>query len=268
MCKVSSNNNVLDQLDLSGKIAVVTGGGGHLGAALASSLAEAGAQVVVTSRDQKRATSAAAALPNPNDKSHVGVVLDHMETEAIDQCLEKISQQVGPIDILVNNGHHPTTQPIDEATPEDFSRQLANATGYFELARHIRNSAVRRNASASIIMIGSMYGIVGSYPDTYEGIGPASPVAYHALKGSIIHLTRHLAVYWAKDRVRVNCLSPGPFPPATVSTELVQRLEKKSPMGRMGSANELKGALLLLASDAGSYITGQNIVVDGGWTAW
>lgn len=268
MSKTSSTSSVLDLLDLTGKIALVTGGGGHLGAAFASALAEAGALVVVTSRDQGRATQAAAALPNPSGKTHVGVVLDHMETDSIEQCLETITQQVGPIDILVNNGHDPTAQPIDEAIPEDFTRQLANATGYFELARHIRNSAARRNASASIIMIGSMYGIVGSYPDAYEGICPASPVAYHTLKGGIIHLTRHLAVYWAKDRVRVNCLSPGPFPAETVSTELRQRLEAKSPLGRMGSAHELKGALLLLASDAGSYITGQNIVVDGGWTAW
>lgn len=268
MNNLPPTNSVLNQLDLTGKVALVTGGAGHLGAAFASALAEAGAQVVVTSRDQKRATEAAAALPNLDEKKHVGVVLDHLQTDSIDPCLATVTQQVGPIDILVNNGHHPTAQPIDEATPEDFSRQLANATGYFQLARCVRDSAVERNATASIIMIGSMYGLVGSYPDVYEGIGPASPVAYHTLKGGIIHLTRHLAVYWAKDRVRVNCLSPGPFPAKTVSAELVKRLEAKCPMGRMGTADELKGALLLLASDAGSYITGQNIVVDGGWTAW
>ena len=92
---------------------------------------------------------------------------------------------------------------------------------------------------------------------------------YHALKGGTIQMTRHLAVYWARDGVRVNCLSPGPFPvPDGVAAELERRLGTKSPMGRMGRRHELKGALLLLASDAGSYITGQNIVVDGGWTAW
>jgi len=268
MSDATSAPSVIDQLNLDGRIALVTGGGGHLGAAFASALAEAGARVVVTSRDQKRADAAAQDLPLPNGAKHLGVVLDHMQTESIDQCLETISQQVGPIDILVNNGHHPTAQPIAEATPEEFSQQLANATGYFQLARHVRDSAVERGTSASIVMIGSMYGMVGSYPDAYEGLVPASPVAYHTLKGGIIHLTRHLAVYWAKDRVRVNCLSPGPFPAKTVSPELVGRLETKCPMGRMGNANELKGALLLLASDAGSYITGQNIVVDGGWTAW
>ena len=117
-------------------------------------------------------------------------------------------------------------------------------------------------------MLGSMYGMVGSYPEAYEGIGPASPAAYHVLKGGIIHLTRHLAVYWAKSRVRVNCLSPGPFPGPAAAAEMVERLKTKSPMARVGEPHELKGALLFLASDASSYVTGQNLVVDGGWTAW
>jgi gluconate 5-dehydrogenase len=144
---------------------------------------------------------------------------------------------------------------------------LANATGYFELARLLRNHVVERKISASIIMLGSMYGIVGSYPDAYAGM-MASPVAYHALKGGILQMTRHLAVYWATDRVRVNSLSPGPFPAPTVSAEMVERLCSKSPMQRMGKPYELKGALVFLASDASSYMTGQNLVIDGGWTSW
>jgi gluconate 5-dehydrogenase len=113
-----------------------------------------------------------------------------------------------------------------------------------------------------------MYGVVGSYPDAYAGVCAASPAAYHALKGGIVHLTRHLAVYWAKDGVRVNCLSPGPFPNPQAPAAMVERLKTKSPMGRMGLPYELKGAIVFLASDASSYMTGQNLIVDGGWTAW
>ena len=127
---------------------------------------------------------------------------------------------------------------------------------------------VSRQTPGSIVMIGSMYGVVGSYPDAYKDVCVASPVQYHALKGGIIHMTRHLAVYWAKDNVRVNCLSPGPFPSQKAHPEMVERLKQKSPMARMGQPEELKGPLLLLASRAGSYITGQNLLVDGGWTAW
>jgi gluconate 5-dehydrogenase len=84
----------------------------------------------------------------------------------------------------------------------------------------------------------------------------------------LVQLTRHLAVYWAKDKVRVNCLSPGPFPHRSAQPVMVERLSARSPMGRMGQPHELKGALLFLASDASSYVTGQNLLVDGGWTAW
>ena len=96
----------------------------------------------------------------------------------------------------------------------------------------------------------------------------ASPVAYHALKGGIVQMTRHLAVYWARDGVRVNCLSPGPFPSDNAPAELVTRLKEKSPMKRIGHPDELKGAIVFLASDASSYMTGQNLIIDGGWTAW
>jgi NAD(P)-dependent dehydrogenase (short-subunit alcohol dehydrogenase family) len=114
-----------------------------------------------------------------------------------------------------------------------------------------------------------MYGLVGSYPDAYREIGPASPVAYHALKGGIHQMTRHLAVYWAADGVRVNSLSPGPFPnPETAPAALIGRLETKVPMARMGKPSELKGAVVFLASTASSYMTGQTLVIDGGWTAW
>ena len=105
-------------------------------------------------------------------------------------------------------------------------------------------------------------------PDAYEGICSASSVAYHALKGGTIHMTRHLAVYWAKDQVRVNCLSPGAFPSSAAPQKMVDRLEAKCPMGRMGDPSELKGIIVFLASDASSYMTGQNVTVDGGWTAW
>ena len=114
----------------------------------------------------------------------------------------------------------------------------------------------------------SMYGSVGSYPDAYEDVSPASPVAYHTLKGGILQMTRHLAVYWASKGVRVNSLSPGPFPAPGAPRGMVQRLEQKSPMKRMGRPDELKGAIVFLASQASSYMTGQNLVIDGGWTAW
>lgn len=254
--------------DLTGKRVLITGSTGYLGSAMSRALAEAGASVIATSRDLAHAEAVAKALPSPGGAKHVGFSLDHMLPDELDEKFSRAVDLAGPIDILINNGH--SAEPADwtTITAEQFSRQLTNSTGYFVLSRLLRNHAVERQASASIVLLGSMYGVVGSYPDAYADICAASSVAYHALKGGIVHLTRHLAVYWAKDQVRVNCLSPGPFPPDRVSRELVDRLSTKSPMARMGKPSELKGAIVFLASDASSYMTGQNLVIDGGWTAW
>ena len=260
--------NVNELFDLRGQVALITGGTGHLGSAMSRALAEAGATVVLGSRDRSRADAAAAALPVIVGAEHAGLELDQMDADSIECGIDETIERHGRINILVNNGHEPLADDLTTVTGEQFNRQLANATGYFLLARCVHNHAVASGQSASIIMLGSMYGMVGSYPEAYEGISQASPVAYHALKGGVIQMTRHLAVYWARDGVRVNCLSPGPFPGAGADERTVERLTTKSPIGRMGLPSELKGAVVFLASEASSYMTGQNLVIDGGWTAW
>ena len=264
----ASEATIQQLFSLAGRVALLTGGCGHLGSAMARALAEAGASVVLTSRDEVKAQAKARSLPVIENARHFGLALDHMMPEALPERFAAAVNLAGQVDVLINNGHEALAADWTNVTPEQFTRHLANATGYFELARLVRDHTVSRGAPASIVMLGSMYGVVGSYPDAYEGICPASPVAYHALKGGIVHLTRHLAVYWGKDRVRVNCLSPGPFPRDTAPAAMVERLCQKSPIGRMGQPSELKGAVVFLASDASSYMTGQNLIVDGGWTAW
>jgi gluconate 5-dehydrogenase len=255
---------VRELFDLTGRVALVTGATGHLGSAMARALAEAGATVVAASRDSDRARAAADALPG----RHHAVALDHMDPAALERGFADAVAIAGRIDVLVNNGHEPEPNDWSTVTAEQFTRHLANATGYFLLARLVRNHAVGRGAPASVVLLGSMYGQVASYPDAYDGICPASPVAYHALKGGIVHMTRHLAAYWAADGVRVNCLSPGPFPSEKAPAAMVERLKTKLPMRRMGRPHELKGAIVFLASDASSFLTGQNLTIDGGWTAW
>jgi len=254
--------------DLTGRTALITGASGFLGSAFADALAEAGANVICASRELERAQASADRLTTEAGNRHFAVALDQTDEASLNAGFDAALEQAGQIDILINNGHSGDAHDLTDATAEHFEKVLANATGYFLLARRLRDHAVERGASGSVVMIGSMYGVVGSYPDAYEDVCPASPVSYHTLKGGIIHQTRHLAVYWGKDNVRVNCLSPGPFPSAKAPAAMVERLKKKSPMGRMGLPHELKGALLYFASDAGSYTTGQNLVVDGGWTAW
>lgn len=261
-----TESTVQQLFDMTGKTVLITGASGHLGRSLSAALAEAGATIVVASRDISRARATAAALPG--DVQHFSVELDQLNEESVNSGFNAAVDAAGQIDVLINNGQQGHAMDVTDVTAEAFSQDLQNATGYFLLARRLRDHVVSRDSSGSIVMIGSMYGVVGSYPDAYEDICAASPVQYHTLKGGIIHMTRHLAVYWAKDNVRVNCLSPGPFPGEAAPAEMVERLKTKSPMARMGQPEELKGAVLLLASQAGSYITGQNLLVDGGWTAW
>lgn len=260
--------NVRQLFDLTGRVALITGASGYLGFSMACALAEAGCRVVVASRSRKTAAETAAKLGGTQAGRHLSVAIDHMSERSIRAGFSSALRQAGQMDILVNDGHEVLAADWTSVTGRQFTRQLANATGYFLLARLVRDQAVRRKSPASIILLGSMYGQVASYPEVYDGIGPANPAAYQVVKGGIIQLTRHLAVYWGGDGVRVNCLSPGPFPSPRAPRKLVKRLEQKSPMKRMGRPSELKGAVVFLASDASSYLTGQNIVVDGGWTAW
>jgi gluconate 5-dehydrogenase len=264
-----ANEPSIQQLfDLSGKVALITGASGYLGQSMARALAEAGASVVLSSREQAKAKAQANELPVIGRAKHHGVRLDYMDEGSITQGVADALAAAGRIDILVNNGHDRVTADWTNITGEQFTRQLMNATGCFLLAREVYQHACHRGGGASIIMIGSMYGLVGSYPDAYAGICVASSAAYHTLKGGMVNLTRHLAAYWAKDGVRVNTLSPGPFPATAVNPELKARLSSKCPMGRMGRPDELKGAVVFLASEASSYMTGHNLVIDGGWTAW
>lgn len=255
--------------DLTGKVALVTGAAGWLGSAMSRALAEAGATVVVSSRDGTKAEAFAATLPG---SGHIGLGFDQADTDTIPGFVQSVVNQAGQIDVLVNNAYGGTAPDIETATAEDFDQAYhTGVTAYFLLAREVANHLRARNAPGSVINIASMYGVVASYPDAYEGLPVNSPPNYHGLKGGVVHLTRHLAVYWAKDNIRVNSIAPGPFPTdktQTAQPEFIQRLESKVPMGRMGRPDELKGLVVLLASEAGSYLTGQNILVDGGWTAW
>ncbi|MFM7057473.1 MAG: SDR family oxidoreductase, partial [Planctomycetota bacterium] len=239
---MTTTRTIWQLFDLTGRTALVTGARGHLGRSLAEALAEAGARVVVSSRERDQAEEFAGCLGGAAAGQHFGVALDQQEESSITAAFTEVVARSGRLDILVNNAHEPLGADWRTVTGEQFQQQLANLTGYFLLARLLRDHAVTVGHSASIVMLGSMYGVVGSYPQAYEGICIASPAPYHALKGGIVQLTRHLAVYWAGDGVRVNCLSPGPFPGPAAPPEMVERLKQRSPLGRMGRPEELKGA--------------------------
>lgn len=256
--------------DLADRTALVIGGTGYLGTAISQALAEAGARVVVAGRSQERAAAAAALLPGPTGR-HLGIACEATEEMSVRRCVDQTAQQCGGLDVLVNAMGGGSTAKLDEAKQVDLVESLSvNLIGPF-IASQQAAIHMRDGDGGSIIHIGSMYGMVGSYPQIYEDVANSSPPAYHAAKAGLIHLTRYQAVYWAKDRIRVNCISPGPFPRPVqhAGREIfLARLAERVPLGRCAESWEIKGAVVFLASEASSFVTGHNLVVDGGWTAW
>lgn len=264
------DNRTIQQLfDLTGRVAIVTGGAGLLGKQFSRALAEAGATVVIASRNQENCEAWADQL---NDEGYraLALPLDITKPESSETLIAATLEQCGRLDILVNNAYlRGTPAPAEELTVEAWRTWVdAGLSGNFYCAQAAARPMLAQG-SGSIINIGSIYGVGGTDVRMYPPEVPVNAsVAYGAVKGGIINLTRSLAVAWAPQGVRVNCLSPGGFPGESINEEFATAFQAKVPLGRMGNRNDLKGAVVFLASDAAAYVVGQNLLVDGGWTAW
>ncbi|NLT51284.1 MAG: SDR family oxidoreductase [Ignavibacteria bacterium] len=267
----------MNDFSLKNKVAIVTGGCGLLGKQHSLALSEAGANVVVIDIDIIEAISASENL----DTVSVGFGCDITDREQVVHVREKILDYFGRIDILVNNAaindmvECPAAE-IDllrfENYPVDlWNRSIAvNLTGTFNCSQ-IFGSYMAENSGGSIINIASTYGIVAPDQSIYMREDGSQfyykPPAYSATKGAIISFTKYLAAYWGKNNVRVNSLSPGGVENMQ-DKAFIDNYSKRTPLGRMANQEEYKGALVYLASNASSYMTGANLVVDGGWTCW
>lgn len=245
--------------DLSGRVALVTGASSGLGRRMALVLATAGARVAVTARRAERLDALAA--------EHASITpfpADLADDAARPRLIADVTATLGPIDILVNNAGMAKDMPIEAETVEDFRSVLdLNLVAAWHLTKLCGESMVARR-SGSVINIASILGLVGATP--------AKNSTYTAAKGGLVNLTRETALQWARKGVRVNAVCPGWF--ATEMTEGLTAtdagrafVDDTTPMNRIGMVDEIDGAVLLLASDAGSFMTGSMVVVDGGWTA-
>jgi len=263
-------SSLRDIFDLTGKVAVVAGGAGHLGSVVCRGLAAHGCSVVVADVATERAEQLAAEISNtPTTPRCLGLPLDVADERSIDRMIDRVCGELGTLDILVNLAYAPHTGSLDGISPESFTRSLAaNVTGCFVLARRCKRAMVDGGA---MVFFSSMYGRVAPDPKLYESPMEPNPIEYGAGKAGIEQMVRYLAVAWAGDGVRVNAVAPGPFSTEKVCAEepeFVKRLARKAPLGRTGKAEEVVGAVVFLSSPASSYVTGHTLVVDGGWTAW
>ena len=264
--------------DLSDRTAVVTGGVGILGRHLAAALADFGARVAVVDLDGQACGRLAAELRETYGTEAVGVACDVAQPESVSAMVVAVEDALGPIDVLHNNAATKTDDleaflaPL-EAYDLDTWRQVmaVNLDGMFLVARAVGTGMAAR-CRGSIIQTASIYGVLAPDGRIYEGSQYggrpiATPPVYSASKAGVIGLTRHLAAHWADRGVRVNSLTPGGVDSGQNET-FKARYGARVPLGRMALPQEMTGALIFLASDASSYVTGQNLVVDGGLSAW
>jgi len=257
--------------DLTGKTAIVTGGYGHLGSAMVEILSEFGASVIVAGRSEEKYLKRFGKL----DEGKISFrQLDITSSSSINELVVSVSEQYKQIDIVINNASSSAGNSQDFISDEDWSFTLDNSLGsYYKLIRAVL-PIMKQQRSGKIINISSMYGMVSPDFSIYKGEQCEkylNPPHYGAAKAGIIQLTKYYAVYLGAFNIQVNAISPGPFPKEGIqheNAEFVNRLKKKNPSGRIGHPDDIKGAIALLSSSASNFITGQNIAIDGGWTAW
>jgi NAD(P)-dependent dehydrogenase (short-subunit alcohol dehydrogenase family) len=270
---------ILDKFNLNDRVAVVTGGAGLLGTEFCRTLAQAGARVAVADLNQSAADGVAQSL-TAEGLMALGVGVDVTRPESIRQMVEKLVQLWGRIDILVNSaaldpkfdpqhqGKH--ANAFEDYPLEAWNQALSvNLTGMFLCTQAVVQPMLTQGKGA-IVNICSTYGLVGPDQRIYQRPGQPQqykPVYYSVTKSGVLGFTRYLATYYAGKGIRVNALTPGGV--YNNHDEIFERnYAARTVIGRMADRDEMNGALLYLASDASSYMTGSNLVVDGGWTAW
>lgn len=255
--------NVLETFKLNGKVAVVTGGAGLYGRQMVEAVAEAGAKTFAAGYTLKKEEETAEGLRQAG-WDVTAAQYDQGSEESIQALLDTVVRQAGRVDVLVNNAVVRPMKAWDSPTADFVKSMQVNATGIYLMTRIFGNH-MADNGGGSIINIGSIHGMIAPDFTLYEGLGWGAPPDYFFHKGGMIQLTRYAASVLGPKGVRVNTLSPGGFF-NNQEDVFVQRYNKRTLLGRMANESDAKGAVVFLASDASAYITGANIVVDGGYT--
>lgn len=270
---LDSDENTLNYkalFSLEGKIAVVTGGAGYLGSAISKTLAGFGATVMVLGRTEKVLKDFVSQNQSSYGNRFKYFVCDVTDENSFKKVVEETVVTYGTIDILVNNAYIKQNESFDELTKEAWTRALDNSLTHYFICSKAVSPIMLEKQSGSIINIASIYAFLGTDQRVYKPLGKKTPLHYSVAKGGILQMTHYLAMLWAEEGIRVNAISPGVFPPkrGPERPDYMHELTMRVPLGRVGQPNDLAGVIALLASDASSYITGQNFIVDGGWSVW
>ncbi len=262
--------NIPNLFDLRNKVAIVTGGATHLGLAMATMLGELGASVIIASRRKTLCDTVADEMQESGILCY-GYGCDVTVEDEVNQMVDEVVSRWGRLDIMVCNAGGSAVQPtyIPEGNIDEFTKTIElNSIGTYIRAQAAARVMIPQR-SGSIITVGSIHGSLTSNKRFYEGTNfRRGAAAYQTAKAGIINLTRHLAGELGDYGITANCISPGQIPKPDTHHLITERALKNIPLARSGSPEDLKGAVALLASPAGAWITGHNLIVDGGWSIW
>ena len=276
--------------DIEGKVAIITGGFGYLSYNFSRTLAENNVNLIVTDIDTKEQKERIKELKKLNDNDVLVYDLDITQKDDIEEIKDKVVSRYGRIDVLINAAQKKTENvymPFEEFPLKDWEDIMkVDITGVFLCCQSIGKQMLEQKGG-SIINIASIYGVVAPNPEIYVGsnldevyIGGKlkdknnknyrinSPGVYSVSKAGVIMLTKYLAAYWGYRNVRVNCITPGGVYHEKENKTFLEKYSKKTPLRRKAHPDEINGAIVFLASNASSYMTGHNLIVDGGWTIW
>jgi len=280
----SSDLNSSNLFSVAGKTVVLTGASGFLGRTFVRTLLTNGARVVALGRSERLQREANGWASEFGGDSIAFHRVDMYDIAVLSQVLDRIASEEKSIDVLVNNAHElgPGTGfnvpegSLDTATMDTWMRNLTGGVYWAALTTQKLGARMKQQASGSIINISTMYALVAPRPQLYEGTDFINPPGYSASKAALLSFTRYVASFWGMHGIRANAILPGPFSntedvgganAVQQDSPFLQRLKGSTCLGRIGRPHELAGVLLFLASDASSFMTGQAVVVDGGWTA-
>ncbi|CAG5018510.1 3-oxoacyl-[acyl-carrier-protein] reductase FabG [Dyadobacter sp. CECT 9275] len=261
-----------DLFSLKNKVVIVTGGSGFFGTPISLALAEAGAQVIIASRNVQKCKDFASSIRAKGFLAE-GMSLDLEEEDSIQAFVGEVTSQFGRIDVLVNNAvsreGFKNLEDVDRVSWE--KAQRINSTGLVLITQSVIKVMLTQQ-SGNIINISSIQGAVGPNFPVYGSTGMTSPVNYTYDKWGMVGFTKWLANYYGRHNIRANCISPGGYGPGVDQMqgkeEFVANYKRLTPLGRFAGDDDIKGPVVFMASEASAFITGQNLLVDGGWTSW
>jgi NAD(P)-dependent dehydrogenase (short-subunit alcohol dehydrogenase family) len=276
---MSESISYKQKFDLSGKVAIVTGGAGILGAKFCKGLAESGASVAVVDINVEAANELAEFLKVNYGVKSLGIACDVSQADSILDMVESVKSELGDIDILLNNAAGKSDDleaffaPFEEYSLDQWKQIMSvNIDGMFLVAQAVGKQMLAHAKGGSIIQTSSIYGVLAPDQRIYEGsryldMEINTPAVYSVSKAAVIGLTKYLAAYWASNNIRVNTLTPGGVESGQ-NEAFKNKYSARVPLNRMSEPDEMVGAVLFLGSDASSYVTGQNLIVDGGLSCW